>query len=124
MLTHFKIVFKTSSLLASHLILSATNNSLYQLCIRQHRGSCSVLALALFPGHSHFTDVVPETQKVKSLAHDHIAGRREFSCLIPAPRLPELLVTTAGICTVLASVESTFPSIISSDPHNSPGGRQ
>lgn len=101
-----------------------TDNSLYQLCIKHSRGSCSVLAIALSHGHYHVTDVISETQKVKSLAQDYIAGRGEFSYLIPTPRLPGPLVTTAGICTVPASVESTFISIISSDPHNSPGGRQ
>lgn len=43
--------------------------------MKHSRESCSVRALVSSHGHSHFTDVVPETQKVKSLAHDYIGGR-------------------------------------------------
>lgn len=42
---------------------------------------------------------------MKSLAHDHIAEREESACLIPSPGLQGPLVTTAGICTVPASLE-------------------
>lgn len=131
MLIHFKTVLKTSSLLlswAQQIILCdssccLSNAAECQLRIKHSRGSSSVLAITLL-WTSHFVDVVAEAQRVKSLAPDYIAGREESVCVILTPRLQGPLVTTAGICTVPASLESTFTSIISSDPHNSPGGRQ